>query len=413
MDKIKKYWAVFVNSDLEKEYRLTEYLRQVPIYRKILLVNIIGSLYLITTDYSFFRNDSLFYVLLSARLAQAFFCIFVFLFLKKKLTLKQYDYVIVGWIISVLFLLVFINYSRPENYIGFIVLDAMLVVLFYNLLAVKLSVLLSISIGFSILEFLIIFYTKVSIQSALLQIFYVSFIIANVIGYLIAFRQQTAQRMQFYLLGRERKLKQELEKSNRDKDKIFSVLAHDLKNLFNSIYNNSELMLSEYKTLNENDLHDSLTLLNESAGKIKTLLNDLLEWAKMQMGKLRLKKEIVNLYDLVRRTMEIFEQRVNEKGIILKSTLDKNLIVTVDETVISTVLRNIISNAIKFTERNGIIFISAENVKNNLEIVVKDTGVGIDEEKLGKLFSTRTDEFSEPGTEDERGSGIGLYICRE
>lgn len=412
MELIKNFRGAFSDEKLENEYRTAEYEKQIPIFKRIIWITIIPVVLLFFSDISFINDELILIELLIVRLVFALLSIILLFFLRKKRTLKQYDFAISGWIIALAILVLYISFTRPSIYIGYLVIDVVLVLLTYQLLAIRLSIQLFVAASFSLSLFLGMLAKGIPIDSIQLS-YFLSFGIANFIGYLIARRQHISHRNQFYLLKTERELKQELEKSVRDKDKLFSIIAHDLKNPLSSILNNSELLVKEYGAMDSKDMYESLLTLNESAKKFEELLGGLLEWVKLQLGKLHIKKTDVLLADITKKVLPFFRQQASTKGIVLQDEISECLIAKVDEDVLKTILRNLISNALKFTKRGGMILISTEEKIDTIEIIVSDTGIGIKEDKLKKLFATINEDISQPGTESEIGNGLGLFLCRE
>lgn len=204
----------------------------------------------------------------------------------------------------------------------------------------------------------------------------------------------------------------ELQKVNSEKDKFFSIIAHDLKSPFNSIVGFSELLVEK---ANENDL-DGIKVFADtilkSAQRVLGLLNNLMVWSLSQTGRMIFNPESFNLTDMVDENIELFYDIAAQKEIhITKKIVDK-ITIYADNSMISTVLRNLISNAIKFTPSGGTIIISAIKSQNEVTVSVKDSGIGISEDSMERLF--RIDEnFSTRGTQNEQGTGLGLILCKE
>ncbi|MCF6365720.1 MAG: HAMP domain-containing histidine kinase [Bacteroidales bacterium] len=138
----------------------------------------------------------------------------------------------------------------------------------------------------------------------------------------------------------------------------------------------------------------------------------MLDWAKAQAGIMRYKPENILLYDIIKESIYIIRNSAEAKNIDLKVLCDKSTEVFADKSMIAAVIRNLVTNAIKFTERNGEVIVSSEKNNQDVIITVKDTGIGIKEEKFSKLFRADFD-FSTFGTENEKGSGFGLSVCKD
>ncbi len=207
------------------------------------------------------------------------------------------------------------------------------------------------------------------------------------------------------------KQKQELEELNATKDKFFTIIAHDLKNPFNTVIGLSELLMERYDTYDQAKIKEFIYQINKFTINAYELLEELLQWAKSQTGRLEVKKEVIDLYEIINSNIELFTKKAEKKNTKIISKVSKNTIAFIDKNMISTVIRNFISNAVKFTE-NGTITIEAKKNNENIEISVVDSGLGISEENLKHLF--RIDKnISTPGTNEETGTGLGLIISKE
>ena len=205
---------------------------------------------------------------------------------------------------------------------------------------------------------------------------------------------------------------QDLALLNRDKDKLFSVLAHDLRSPLGSMMNLTSLLAENLHDFDKAELHEIVGTLNKSATQTFQLFNDLLAWSAVQMGRGEREKELFPLYDVVAETVIILAAEANRKQVQINQVIDQNLEAFADRFAIQTVVRNLLSNAIKFTPAEGIITIGAEPLNDTVRISIQDTGIGISKEKQRKLF--RVDEVSSsPGTEGEKGTGFGLLLCKD
>lgn len=196
------------------------------------------------------------------------------------------------------------------------------------------------------------------------------------------------------------------------KDKLFSIIAHDLRSPFNHILNFSELILTDIKTLKVEQVEYYSNIINSSAKNTLVLLNNLLSWAKSQTEQLNFNPKNQLLEPIVNEIIELSNSSAINKNIHLKYNNSEEINVFADTNMLKLVLRNLVSNAIKFTNTNGIINIYAFNKDNIIEIAISDNGVGMNEESQNKLFNMETNETT-PGTEEEKGSGLGLVLCKE
>jgi len=206
--------------------------------------------------------------------------------------------------------------------------------------------------------------------------------------------------------------RENLQELNNTKDKFFSIIAHDLKSPFNAIMGFSELLVQQVNEKEYDEIGQYANYILQSSEKAVSLLTNLMDWARSQTGRMEFIPEKFEMVYFIKAIVPIFDDIARQKSITIFTDLPFNIPAFADEGMISTVLRNLISNAIKFTKPGGEIVISA--IQNQTEIVVsvKDNGVGIPQDTIGKLF--RIDEnYTTKGTNNERGTGLGLILCKE
>jgi len=213
----------------------------------------------------------------------------------------------------------------------------------------------------------------------------------------------------------EKKVEQrteELRELNATKDKFFSIIAHDLKNPFNTLMGFTELLLDNLEEYNTAKIREFIQILSDTSKQSYALLENLLEWSRSQTGRIQLNPENVDLYVLVDENISLLQSHVTKKKIKLVHELTSPLKVYADSNMARTVIRNLISNAIKYTKENGTIIVAAQPVEDYIEVAISDTGVGIKPENLAKLFRIDVN-YSTRGTADEGGTGLGLILCKE
>ena len=194
--------------------------------------------------------------------------------------------------------------------------------------------------------------------------------------------------------------------------KFLSVIAHDLRNPFSSILGILEIMKLSMKDKNIGEMEEYIDMAYNSATNTLILLDNLLVWAVSQNKEKNFNPVKINLYELLGEEIESLNTSAKQKQIALNHSIEPNLNVTADLQMVKTILRNLISNAIKFTNINGEISINALEKQQFVEVAVKDDGIGVSSEAQKNLF--RIDVFhSTPGTNDERGTGLGLLLCKE
>lgn len=207
--------------------------------------------------------------------------------------------------------------------------------------------------------------------------------------------------------------KTNLEKSNSEKDKFFSIIAHDLKSPFQGFLGITKMMADDVNSFTLNDIVSVSKNLNIAATNLYKLLENLLEWAQMQKGTITFDPKECLLSDIIKPNVEAITPRAVQKKISIINSIKNGLKVYADERMLNTVLRNLISNAVKFTRADGAVAVSAKNLnKKFIQISITDNGVGIKEKELAKLFKVG-EKVGTTGTDGERSTGLGLILCKE
>jgi signal transduction histidine kinase len=204
----------------------------------------------------------------------------------------------------------------------------------------------------------------------------------------------------------------ELRELNVSKDKFFSIIAHDLKNPFSSIIGISEILKEEIKSGDVLTMENYAGMLNNSAVQTYRLLENLLEWANSQRGKISFTPEQINLSQLFNEEFSVLNEMAIAKNIELRCFFTDDLTIPADKNMLKTILRNLISNAIKYTNKNGKVEVKALVDDRNIEISVSDNGIGMSGATMAKLFRLDAN-LSTRGTENEKGTGLGLFLCKE
>lgn len=205
----------------------------------------------------------------------------------------------------------------------------------------------------------------------------------------------------------------ELQKSVAEKDKFFSIIAHDLKTPFNGLLGLLQILTEENHKISETSKNEMIETLYQSTKNVYSLIENLLEWSQTQRKRVSFNLKPVNTHEIVKLIHNLLSAKLNLKNIILENNINTSLVIDADEMMLSTVFRNLISNALKYTPRNGIITVDAQNTDNGfITFSVHDNGVGMNEETINKLFKLE-DHISTPGTENEKGTGLGLLLCKE
>lgn len=213
----------------------------------------------------------------------------------------------------------------------------------------------------------------------------------------------------------ERQLKiysKELQEINASKDKFFSIIAHDLKSPFQGLLGLSRLIVEEYAELSAEELKSFALALNESAEGTYGLIENLLEWSRLQTGRMKFHPGSIDLTEIVEEVKMLLFQYSEMKNIRIKNEIPSGTIVWGDKYMLGSLFQNVISNAIKFTNRFGEVKVKSREVDEEVEIEINDNGIGIETEEIGKLF--RIDStYTTRGTEQEKGTGLGLLLCQE
>lgn len=205
---------------------------------------------------------------------------------------------------------------------------------------------------------------------------------------------------------------EELKRLVQTKDKLFSIIAHDLRNPFTVLTGLTEVMLKSADTIDAKEMNTYVAMINQSSHNLLHLIENLLQWSRSQTSTLKPVKTYFILNDLVDDIVKIYISQAEPKGISLKNEIPENTFVSTDHEILAIILRNLISNGIKYTKSGGKVTCSAYNNQGNMVIKVSDTGIGIKPEVLEKLFKVE-ETFTTEGTGNEPGTGLGLLICKE
>jgi PAS domain S-box-containing protein len=204
----------------------------------------------------------------------------------------------------------------------------------------------------------------------------------------------------------------ELREINATKDKLFSIIAHDLRGPFTSLLGFSDLLIDNIGTYDTERFQQLLYHINSAAKSAYTLLENLLIWARSQNKQLLFKPEDIKISLVVKEVMQNLNSLATIKNIKLKNSINDEVLGFADENMLTAIIRNLISNAIKFCNSGGTVELSAVYEPECLVISVTDNGIGMKEEIKNNLFRADSNT-SLTGTAQEKGTGLGLLICRE
>ncbi|HTJ48179.1 MAG TPA: tetratricopeptide repeat-containing sensor histidine kinase [Cyclobacteriaceae bacterium] len=205
---------------------------------------------------------------------------------------------------------------------------------------------------------------------------------------------------------------QELEDLNATKDKFFSIISHDLKGPLNSLTSFSSLLINHIENLSKEEIQMLAKDLDKSIKNLFELLENLLEWSRSQTGNIEFTPEPIELNQLLALNAELLYAQANAKKIAIINNAKNSIQVKAHKNSVNTVIRNLVSNAIKFTPEGGTITLALQQKANEVIVSVADTGVGMSEEVVKKLFRLDT-KLTTKGTANEKGTGLGLILCKE
>lgn len=204
---------------------------------------------------------------------------------------------------------------------------------------------------------------------------------------------------------------QQLEEANATKNKFISIIAHDLRNPFVGMLGFSDFLMENFDEFKLHELKENVGHLNISIKGTNKLLENLLAWTMCQHESIKINPSQEDLFLLIEDIIHMFKSTVKNKSIFIQNNTE-HLIINTDKDILNTIVRNLISNAVKYTPTGGRVIISGHLNKNNAEISVKDTGVGIPEKQIPFLFNVSRKYFTK-GTANEVGTGLGLILCKE
>jgi signal transduction histidine kinase len=208
------------------------------------------------------------------------------------------------------------------------------------------------------------------------------------------------------------KRESQLKESNATKDKLFSIIAHDLKSPFNSILGFSDLLIENHREYDNERIDSFLFNINSASKHTLVLLDNLLDWARLQIGQIIFRPENLFLKPIITDVIGLLNLSAKIKNISLNILQPDDFLVFADKNMLQTILRNLISNAVKFTYAGGKVDVIVISNQTKAEISVLDNGVGMSDEVKNNLFNIGVND-TKAGTAKEKGSGLGLLLCKE
>jgi PAS domain S-box-containing protein len=232
--------------------------------------------------------------------------------------------------------------------------------------------------------------------------------------FLVSIGGQIAFAIERKLAETEIKLKNELLQTlNSEKDKFFSILAHDLRGPLSAFVAATQIITEEVQSMTIEEIKEITLSMTQSASGIYSLLENLLEWSRLQRGVMDFIPEKINLKKRINECINVLTESAKKKEIKIDAYIDDNLEALADKHMFDAIVRNLISNAIKFTKTGGVVSISAKyDNENATEIRITDSGIGMSPELKNKLFKI-DEKTSRPGTDGEPSTGLGLLLCKE
>jgi signal transduction histidine kinase len=247
-------------------------------------------------------------------------------------------------------------------------------------------------------------------------------VLATLIAVFYFFSAKTKKRTNLLLLKKNEEISKQkeelsllnskLKKSNTDKDKLFSIIAHDLKNPFTALLGLSEILKFEFVSMSDDDKLKMINGIYDSSRNTYRLLENLLQWSRLQTGRIEFNPEEVDLYKTVVDAVELFKASASAKGIIFRNELVPGIIAYCDNFMINTVLRNLLSNAIKFSHTGGKVIISSKPMSDSVQLEISDNGIGMSDSEIHGVFEIDK-VMVKKGTSNEEGTGLGLILCKE
>jgi two-component system sensor histidine kinase/response regulator len=206
--------------------------------------------------------------------------------------------------------------------------------------------------------------------------------------------------------------KKQLLEMNLRRDKLYSIIAHDIRSPFSSISLTLSALASGMLDPASDDFREILAHLEKTANETSTMLDNLLEFTRLQSKAISMMPKYLSVYPVLLESMQLLKGNADKKHITITSDIPEDIIAYFDEITISAVFRNLIFNAVKFTPEKGKIHISAEIITGFATVKVSDNGIGISEDLIKKIF-VNNEHYTSPGTNKEQGSGLGSYIIRD
>lgn len=226
---------------------------------------------------------------------------------------------------------------------------------------------------------------------------------------MLAEQNDTIRKINTLLAESEENLK----KINHTKDKFISIIAHDIRNPLAGIIGFADIIERSPENISREELQTINSLIRHSARQLYDLLDNLLYWARHQSGTVPFHPQPIDVYEIAEKTIKLINAHAASKDISLRNHIVPETHIMADANMVTVIIRNLLSNALKFTNNGGLIEIAATKVNDKLEVSIKDSGIGMRPEQVNRLFSDKNQMPATEGTNQEKGSGLGLLLCKE
>ncbi|OUR93556.1 hypothetical protein A9Q84_18995 [Halobacteriovorax marinus] len=405
-------FAQFTSKEDELEFRLANiHHYQYPSIPGILLM-IIPTLFFLRSDYILFGDTIQFYQLLTCRFVFVAFSLVISWGVYKATSPNVHDRLLGSYFFFLVVLVLFITSTRPPHYTQHTIINAFIILTFYFVFITSLKNQFLAATTFTIGYICIIYLKKFQFSELGSSVTYLTFFLSNVLGFYISKRMNGFRRKEFRFFKLQEKLVVELKHANEYKIKMFSIISHDLRTPFNSLLYYSELLHTERNTYEKEELDDICHSIFKASHQAFDLLENLLSWSQIETHRLNFSPTENSLKKLIGKNIELFKESVAIKNISLLMQVEESHLAYFDVNMIDTVLRNLINNAIKFSNLNSSILIKVEDKSSMIIVSVIDSGVGINADAIEKIFK-RDEFYTTDGTEDEKGTGLGISLCKD
>ncbi len=417
--EIKTISSLFENTETENRFRKVNLKADKLSNIFGIIIFSLSAIVFIRSDFFLFGKTPLFYQLLIFRLIYLLLTSIIVIGIIKTSKSKYLDIFVLSWYTITIVLITYVNSTRPNIYIGHYIIDIVFLAFIYLVFQSKYLFQVCMGLLFTLIELITLFYYNSDVSLLETNVVISTILLMNILGLVFSRQYHISRRKEFRSYYQEQKLKKELEKSNTElekinfsKDKFFSIIAHDLRSPFNTILGFSEILHKNYSEYTDKERIMFINDIYVQNTRIYELLNNLLLWSQNQRNKIKCNPEIISIDNIVNENLGLINLRCKEKDIQVPLEIITKINVYADKNMMDTVIRNLLSNAVKFTSKGGNIDVKVSTENNFAKISITDSGVGMSKEKLSDMFQLNKTS-STTGTDNEKGTGLGLIICKE